>query len=62
MPMFHLGYIPSSGTAGSYDGYVFGGGGGLVTKLCLTLANPRTVAHQAKILECAAISFSRGSS
>ena len=25
---------------------LFGGGGGLVTKLCLTLASPWTVAHQ----------------
>ena len=40
MTMFRLGYIPSSGIAGSYDGYVSGGGGGLVTKSCLTLANP----------------------
>ena len=46
-------------------------GGGLVTKSCLTLVTPWTVAHQAplsmgffqaRILEWIAISFSRGSS
>ena len=46
-------------------------GGGLVTKLCLTLATPWTVACQAssvhgilqaRVLEWVAISFSRGSS
>ena len=52
--------------------YVFFGADGLVTKLCLTLATPWTVCSlpgssvhgvlQAKILECVAISFSRGSS
>ena len=45
-----------------------GGGGGLVTKLCPTLATPWTVACQAplnmgilqaRILKCVAISFSR---
>ena len=44
-----------------------GGGGGLVTKSCLTLPTSWTVAHQAspsvrffqaRILECVAISFS----
>ena len=37
-------------------------GGGLVTKACPTLASPWTVALQAGILECVAISFSKGSS
>ena len=45
-------------------------GGGLVTKLCRTLATPWTVVHQvpvqwisqARVLEWVAISFSRGSS
>ena len=37
-------------------------GGGLVTKVCPTLASPWTVALQAGILEWVAISFSKGSS
>ena len=44
-----------------------GGGGGLVSKLCPTLATPWLVSSvhgilQARILEWVAISFSRGSS
>ena len=43
--MVFSGYIPRSETAESYGG----GGSGLVSKLCLTLATPRTAAYQAPL-------------
>ena len=43
--MVFSGYIPRSETAESYGS----GGSGLVSKLCLTLATPRTAAHQAPL-------------
>ena len=43
--MVFSGYIPRSETAESYGG----GGSGLVSKLCLTLATPQTVAYQAPL-------------
>ena len=46
--------MPELGTF-SHGSFLGGGGGGLVTKSCMTLATPRTVACQATL----SIGFSR---
>ena len=72
--MFNSVNVPLN-TPGSLDldlGWGIFGGGGLVAKLCVTLPTPWTIRGSAsllcpwdfpgRVLECVAISFSRGSS